>query len=77
MSGRADDLFISISWLFRVLETPDVTNDLYEEGQGKTIKEVVWLFYFFSLEETAQLGFAGIIKFIMSSLAILFLWKNG
>lgn len=52
MSGRADDLFISISWPFKVLETPDVANDLYREGQGKTIKEVVWLFYFFSVEET-------------------------
>lgn len=53
--GRVDDLFITISWLFRVIETPDVANDLYKEGQGKTKrkkKEVVWLLYFFSVEET-------------------------
>lgn len=54
------------------METPDVANDLFKEGQ-KTIRKGVWLFPFFSVEETTQLGFAGIIRFIMGSLAILFL----
>lgn len=41
--------------------------------KNTTIKKGVWLFHVFSVEETAQLGFAGIIKFIAGSLAILFL----
>lgn len=78
MLGRADDLFISISWLFRVIETPDVANDLYKGGQAKTKKRgSVAVTLFLSRRNIAQLGFARIIKFIMGSLAILFFWKNG
>lgn len=78
MLGRPDDLFISINWLFRVTETPDVANDLYKEGQGKTKKRgSVAVTLFLGRRNIAQLGFAGIIKFITGSLAILFFWKSG
>ena len=52
------------------METPDVANDLFKEGQ-KTIKKGVWLFRFFSVEDTTLLGFCRDNQIIMGSLAIL------